>query len=215
MSFWEHTWQERADAIKLAYGETLPADMVKSFSWSDNPFRCPGACALCFPPIAECRDPVRHRRDDWLYLTMGLSQPHDKKQVERERAASKSYSAFGMEFAFIVPQQADWPAEALYYFMTYMTDGEYIKWGESQTFRKNPSLRRAQWWSVQAEAANGIFVKEAHDTSAVFYNPHRYPVDCRLYYANLPTATILYLNSAIPTPAERRRACRMCGENQA
>ncbi len=75
---------------------------------------------------------------------------------------------------------------------------KYIEWGESQSFHKRPSCRgRAKWWSLSVETANSIFVKEAHDTSAVFYNPDKYPADCRLYYANLPTATILYLNSII------------------
>jgi hypothetical protein len=134
MSFWERTWQERADAIRLAYGDTSPADTVISFSWKDDPLRCPGACALCFPPIPESRDPVRRRRDDWLYLTMGLSQPLDKKQVEQERAAGKSYSAFGLEFAFVVPNRTEWPPEALRYFMTYMTEGELIKWGDRFPF---------------------------------------------------------------------------------
>src|SRR5262245_45033164 len=123
MGFWERTWQERTDAIKLAYGETYPADTVVSFSWTERPLRRPGACALCFAPIGESRDPIRHRRDDWLYLTMGLSQPLDKDEVPRDKAEGKSYSAFGIEFAFVVPDEAQWPSEALYYFMTYMTDG--------------------------------------------------------------------------------------------
>jgi hypothetical protein len=35
-----------------------------------------------------------------------------------------------MEMAFVAPERADWPVQALYYFMTYMTEGEYIKWGD-------------------------------------------------------------------------------------
>ena len=134
MGFWERTWQERGDAIKLAYGETSPKDTVESFSWEDDPFRCPGACALCLPPIPEGRDPIRHRRDDWLYLTMGLSQPLDKNEVKRRKAAGDSYSNFGIEFAFVVPEEAKWPMEALYFFMTYMIDGEDIKWGDRFPF---------------------------------------------------------------------------------
>ncbi len=74
----------------------------------------------------------------------------------------------------------------------------YIEWGESQNIHKKPSFeRKARWWDLSIESGNSIFVKEAHDSSAVFYNPHGYPADCRLYYANLNTATIIYLNSAI------------------
>ncbi len=76
--------------------------------------------------------------------------------------------------------------------------GEYIRWGESQGFDKNASVSgRTRWWSVSFDAANSIFVKEAHNTSAVFYNPSNYPVDCRLYYADLPITTLVYLNSAV------------------
>ena len=75
---------------------------------------------------------------------------------------------------------------------------EYIRWGESQGFHKNASVSgRARWWSFSFEAGNSLFVKEAHNTSAVFFNPSRYPVDCRLYYADLPTITLVYLNSVV------------------
>ncbi len=75
---------------------------------------------------------------------------------------------------------------------------EYIRWGESQGFHMNASVSgRTRWWSVSYEAANSIFVKEAHNTSAVFYNPNKYPVDCRLYYADLPAITLVYLNSVV------------------
>ena len=75
---------------------------------------------------------------------------------------------------------------------------EYIRWGESQGFHRNASVSgRAKWWSLSFESANSIFVKEAHNTSAVFYNPSRYPVDCRLYYADLPMTTLAYLNSVV------------------
>ena len=75
---------------------------------------------------------------------------------------------------------------------------EYIEWGESKEFDQRPSCRgRARWWSSSVESGNSIFVKEANDTSAVFYNPDNYLVDCRLYYANLSDDIFLSLNSAI------------------
>jgi hypothetical protein len=133
MAFWERTWSERAEAIKLAFGDTWPSETVFPFSWKDR-IRCPGACALALPPIVESRDPIRHRRDDWLYLAMGLSQPLDKKQVDVERAAGKSYSALGVEFAFIVTDRCEWATHALYWLMTYQTDGENINWGDRFPF---------------------------------------------------------------------------------
>ena len=75
---------------------------------------------------------------------------------------------------------------------------EYIKWGETQEFHQRPSCKgRARWWDLGEESGNSIFVKEAHETSAVFYNPDNYLVDCRLYYANLSNDVFLFLNSVI------------------
>jgi Suppressor of fused protein (SUFU) len=133
MGFWERTWKERSDAIELAYGKTSPPDMVISFSWPDR-VRCPGACALRFPPIMASRDPLRHSRCDWLYMTMGLSQPQDMRQVEIERAAGKSYSSYGIEFAFVVQEDSSWVPSALRNFITYQTEGENIEWGHRFPF---------------------------------------------------------------------------------
>ena len=75
---------------------------------------------------------------------------------------------------------------------------EYIEWGETQGFHQRPSCKgRARWWDLGEESGNSIFVKEADETSAVFYNPDNYLVDCRLYYANLSNDILLFLNSAI------------------
>ena len=75
---------------------------------------------------------------------------------------------------------------------------EYIKWGESQGFHQRSTCQsRAHWWKSKNESGNSIFVKEANETSAVFYNPDNYLVDCRLYYADLPNDVLLFLNSAI------------------
>ena len=65
---------------------------------------------------------------------MGLSQPLDQKQVDTERAAGKSYSAYGIEFAFVTADECRWPIQALYHFMTYLMDGEDIAWGDRFPF---------------------------------------------------------------------------------
>ena len=55
---------------------------------------------------------------------------------------------------------------------------------KKQGFHQRPSCRgRTRWWDLGEASGNSIFVKEAHETSAVFYNPDNYLVDCRLYYA--------------------------------
>ena len=74
----------------------------------------------------------------------------------------------------------------------------YIEWGESKGYHQRPSCKgRTRWWDLGEESGNSIFVKEAYETSAVFYNPDNYLVDCRLYYANLPHDVLLFLNSPI------------------
>ena len=129
MNYWEETWEERAESIKRAYGAPWPPDTVVSFSWRDR-IGFPGACALRLPPIEASRDPVRYLREDWLYLTMGLSQPLDEAQVERKRAAGKKCSSYGIELGFVVADQSDWASTALYGFMTHILHEVQINWGD-------------------------------------------------------------------------------------
>ena len=129
MSFWERSWKERSEAIKLAFGDTYPPETVAAYSWKDR-IRLPGACSLQLPPIDARRDPVRHQRDDWLYLTMGLSQPLDKAEVKAQRDAGESCSARGFELGFLTENKSSWPSDALYYFLWHITDGEHIAWGD-------------------------------------------------------------------------------------
>ena len=70
--------------------------------------------------------------------------------------------------------------------------------GRETGYHQRPSCKgRPRWWVLGEESGNSIFVKEANETSAVFYNPDNYLVDCRLYYANLSNDVFLFLNSAI------------------
>jgi hypothetical protein len=65
---------------------------------------------------------------------MGLSQPLNREQWEAERDAGRSYSSYGFELGFVVPDQCDWPADALHGFVTHITDGVDIKWGDRFAF---------------------------------------------------------------------------------
>ena len=134
MGFWERTWQEREQEIRRRFGPTEPPDPVIPFSWDD--IRLPGACALVFPPVHETTDPrgAWHRRDQWLYLTLGLTQPLDKRQVERERRAGKQYSSYGFELGILTDEPADWPTGALYVFVSHVTDGVELDWGHRFAF---------------------------------------------------------------------------------
>src|SRR5215510_14396670 len=97
MGFWERTWKEREDEVRRRFGPTEPPGWVTGYSWPD--IRLPGACGLTFPPVNDISDQrgAWHLRHDWLYLSLGLTQPLDREQVTREREAGKSYSSHGFE----------------------------------------------------------------------------------------------------------------------
>jgi hypothetical protein len=133
MGFWEQTWRERSQELERVFGQTEPPDTVTAFTWNES-FLCPGACALTLPPIEASRDPLRQQRNDWLYLSLGLSQPLDRKQVAEERAAGKSFSAFGIEFAIVTPTAGPWASEVLDYLVRYVVAGDDIQWGDRFPF---------------------------------------------------------------------------------
>ena len=85
MNFCERTWEERGDALKRAYGYMWPPETVIPFSWRDR-IRCPGACALPLPPIDDSRDPIRHRRSDWLKVArrVGEIKRLDPEECDRQ-----------------------------------------------------------------------------------------------------------------------------------
>jgi hypothetical protein len=65
---------------------------------------------------------------------MGLSQPLDERQLDEEREAGKSYSSYGFELGFVVPDHCEWPTDALYGFITHITDGVELGWGHRFAF---------------------------------------------------------------------------------
>jgi hypothetical protein len=170
MGFWERTWKERSEAVNVAFGETDPMGMVVSFSWRDR-IRLPGACALQFPPVEARRDPERHRRDDWLYLSLGLSQPLDKAEMEAVRAAGRSSSARGIELGFLTEKKSAWPPDALYYFLTHITDGEHIAWGD----RFPMGFRRRDDGTLDPLVGNTTGFELTGEIRAVLFWPYLFP----------------------------------------
>jgi hypothetical protein len=94
-SWWSQTWEERGAAVRRELGETEPPGCVTSFSWDDPGQAVPGACAMSFPP--------RGRRDCWLYLSLGITQP-----VEEGAARSD------WEFCVYSRSAQSWPNRLLY-----------------------------------------------------------------------------------------------------
>ncbi|MEM7264220.1 MAG: suppressor of fused domain protein [Planctomycetota bacterium] len=147
MDFWERTWRERQDTLEEAFG--TPEPNVAAFSWNDD-IRLPGSCAVKFRPSTE------RGRNSWLWVTMGLSQPLSEEQIEEERKAGKEYSARGYELAIQTPGEETWPANALFYLLTHITDGEEIRWGETFPFgfieSEDNSPHVVVGWSDEMEA---------------------------------------------------------------
>jgi hypothetical protein len=134
MGYWERTWQEREDEIRRRFGTSDPPGNVYPYSWPD--IRLPGACSLVFPPVASrsSHSPWPHLRPEWLYLTLGLTQPLDEEQVKRARAAGKKYSHYGFELGFLTRERCEWPINALYGFLSHITEGAEIEWGDRFAF---------------------------------------------------------------------------------
>jgi hypothetical protein len=94
---WGVRWEERGRAVHNVLGDTIPPNMVVSFSWKD--YILPGACALTFGPTAS--------RGHHLYMTLGLTQPIELGEP-----------AYKWEFAVRAKEYAQWPVDLLYQFLT-------------------------------------------------------------------------------------------------
>jgi hypothetical protein len=104
--WWETTFKEREDTLRETFGITDPPAWVHSFSWTDFDDVIPGACALVFPP--------QGRRDQWLYLSHGLTQPGSPSE-----AKVSEKSGYGYELALTTRERWEWPIDALYWILTY------------------------------------------------------------------------------------------------
>ncbi|MFN6107423.1 MAG: hypothetical protein ACK5EA_23625 [Planctomycetaceae bacterium] len=94
---WKNRWEERGLAVQRVLGETIPPGSVTPFSWKE--YILPGACALAFGPKRE--------GDDFLYMTLGLSQP-----------LQSTDKAFPWEFSVRTRRHEEWPSDLLYQLLT-------------------------------------------------------------------------------------------------
>jgi hypothetical protein len=173
MGFWERTWEEREQEVRRRFGPTDPPGTVISFSWND--LRLPGACALVFPPVYQTTSPggAWHCRDHWLYLTLGLTQPLDKKQVTREREAGKQYSSYGFELGILTDERVSWPADALYLFVSHVTGGIELNWGDRFAFGFQRNTNATHGVFTGLPSALGI--EPMGDIRAVLFWPYLLP----------------------------------------
>lgn len=116
--WWEKKWQEREDALIEVFGESCPPgareghvlslDMMWPKKWPK--VTIPGACIQVSPPVQDGTHPTRIPRSDWLYLTLGLSQPEGPNEVppQRSRDDLKNLSWFGAEFGVPLEAPENW-----------------------------------------------------------------------------------------------------------
>ena len=90
---WTCRWNERVEAVRAVFGETVVPNQVHSFSWKD--YILPGACALTF----KARPPDT----GYLYMSLGLSQP-----------LSDGNTGYPWEFAVRAHEHTEWPIDLLY-----------------------------------------------------------------------------------------------------
>ena len=73
---------------------------------------------------------------------------------------------------------------------------EYIKWGESQGFHENESVKsRRFWWQSPDDKGNVFWGKEVRERIAAFCSEYQMYADCRLYLANVSKWYQAVLNS--------------------
>jgi hypothetical protein len=127
--FWARTWQERHDAIEATVGPMH--DEVVSFSRRLG-HRIPGACAVTVPPVED--GPLR--RVEWLYLSVGLSQPLSASQARERRQEGENHSGFGYEFGVLTDGDAAWAPELLCELVAYFTEpgARLVGWGDRIAF---------------------------------------------------------------------------------
>jgi len=95
---WLKLWEERRQAVERVLGGTTPPGEVLPFSWQC--YTLPGACALTFAPCET--------RDDWLYMTLGLTQP-----------VQWGCESSPWEFCVRTRETAPWAHQLLYDLTTY------------------------------------------------------------------------------------------------
>jgi hypothetical protein len=170
MGFWERIWKEREDEVCRRFGPTDPPNWVHSFSWND--LRLPGGCALVFPPVEKGNDPrgAWHERNHWLYLTLGLTQPLNQQQMQKDRDAGRQYSSYGFELGILTDEKCDWPTQALYLFATHVTEGVQLKWGDRFGF----GLRKTDAGDLApfAGRATSLGLQPASELRAMLFWPY-------------------------------------------
>ena len=125
--WWERVWSEREDALDAAFGRSHPpgsaeGNVLAFAGCGAGDFRMliPGACAHVYPPVPDGGVGLIAPRADWLYATVGLSQPRGPEDEPwDDPARGPNLSGTGVEFALRVAEPCDWAPDLLRVLMGY------------------------------------------------------------------------------------------------
>ena len=128
-SWWQWTFDERREALEAVFGPSRPPGSpehyVLTFKWDDVDI--PGGSCLVFPPQTDVAPP-REPHDDWLYVSLGLTQPR------RPRKGARVGPGYASEFAVLVRDAADWVAPVIRKLMWYVRARRPIVAGDRMPF---------------------------------------------------------------------------------
>ena len=120
-------FEERRAALEAAFGPSHPPDspegVALSFQWDD--VTIPGGCCLVFRPASG--------RQDWLYVSLGLSLPPDGRRPNAARPEAVP-SPYGVEIGMLVREPADWVAPVIRQVMWYVRARRPVGAGDRMPF---------------------------------------------------------------------------------
>ncbi|MBI3855188.1 MAG: suppressor of fused domain protein [Planctomycetes bacterium] len=147
-AWFERTLKEREDAISEVFGPShppgCPPDQVLSISLcgsGDHEVLIPGACVAVCPPQPG-------RRNDWAYVTVGLSQPAEPEDRPWDVEQGPALSGHGREFAILLPSPADWAGSFLAELMGYTVKASPLGCGHRFPFGLYTEKSGNQSWFV-------------------------------------------------------------------
>lgn len=181
--WWEKKWREREDALIEVFGESWPPgapeghvlslQMMHPQEWPD--VAIPGACIQVFPPVPQGSHPTRLRRSDWLYLTLGLSQPPapDELAPQRSRDDLQNLSWYGAEFGILLEVPENWVFSYLQEVMGYTLSESPVRGGHRIPFGFTLTNSNDRTWFMGDPSDLGVSALD--ETRAMIFWPYLGP----------------------------------------
>jgi Suppressor of fused protein (SUFU) len=144
--WWEQTFQEREAELNNLFGRSHPPGSPVGYVISLNlgirldnlKGSLPGAAVQVFPPAPNPTNPNTILREQWLYLTLGLSQPKaaDATWEGTGLASTKiaNISGYGAELGILVDDPQPWINGFFRWLLIYVLDKAPVRAGHRLPF---------------------------------------------------------------------------------